>query len=81
MNHIYASIDLQATGINFEKMRIERGYSVKDIQMFLGLDTPQSIYKWQKGRTLPTIDNLLAISFLFQVRIEDILVYKIVLHN
>jgi transcriptional regulator with XRE-family HTH domain len=42
----------------------------------LGFTTPQAIYKWQHGRALPTLDNLVALAAVFGVKIDDILVYQ-----
>ena len=47
--------------------------SVKDLQDIFGFATPQAIYKWQHGTTLPTIDNLIVLAAVFQVHVEDIL--------
>ena len=45
-----------------------------DLQEFLGFEAPQAIYKWQSGKSLPSTDNLFALSVFFEVSIEDILV-------
>ena len=34
----------------------------------------QAVYKWEWGKSLPTVDNLYALSKLFGVTIENILV-------
>ena len=39
--------------------------TVKAVQQFLGLGSAQSIYHWLNGISLPTIDNLYALSELF----------------
>ena len=70
----YPVIDLSATGENILRMRESRGFSVRDLQQFFGFDAPQAIYKWQRGQTLPSVDNLFALSALFQVPIDDILI-------
>lgn len=67
-------IDLQATGANILRLRKEAGYSVRELQQYLGFEQPQAIYKWQSGAGLPSVDNLLALSELFQISINDILV-------
>ena len=67
-------IDMAATGRNIYTLRTSRGLSVADLQRFFGFDAPQAIYKWQNGKTLPSIDNLYALSCLFEVSIEDILI-------
>jgi len=47
---------------------------VVDLQYFLGLASPQAIYYWQRGVNLPTVDHLYALSRLFKVSMDDILV-------
>ena len=74
MGNIYPMIDLLATGKRIKTLRIERGISVRELQNFLGFEQPQAIYKWQSGASLPSVDNLLALSELFQISINDILV-------
>ena len=39
----------------------------------LGFATPQAIYKWQRGETLPTVENLAALACILSVPIEEIL--------
>ena len=70
----YPVIDLPATGENILRMRESRGFSVRDLQQFFGFDAPQAIYKWQRGQTLPSVDNLFALAALFRVSIDEILV-------
>ena len=74
MEHIYPMIDLQKTGRRIKELREERGISVRQLQMFLGFEQPQAIYKWQRGECLPTFDNMYAIACYFNVKIDDILV-------
>ena len=69
-------IDLTATGINIVRLRINAGLTVKDIQDIFGFSTPQAIYKWQRGKALPTVDNLVVLAAVFGVRIEDILIFQ-----
>jgi len=42
--------------------------------MVFGFNSPQAIYKWQNGTALPTVDNLIVLAALLNVRIDDILV-------
>lgn len=67
-------IDPVATGENIVRLRRERGLTVRDLQQFFGFEEPQAIYKWQKGRSLPSVDNLYALSELFQISMNEILV-------
>lgn len=68
------TVDMKATGKNISKLRIERGLSVKDLQEDFGFATPQSIYKWQQGQAMPTIDNLFMLAKIFDVSVEEIVV-------
>ncbi len=70
----FRAIDMIATGQRIVELRIEHGYSVSDLQKFFGFEAPQAIYKWQKGQSLPSTDNLYALSDLLGVSMEMILV-------
>jgi len=67
-------IDLVATGKNIRKLRQERGLTVRDIQDYFGFEEPRAIYKWQKGESLPSVDNLYALGNLLGVPMDQILV-------
>ena len=62
-------IDPIATGKNIIRLRVERGMSVRDLQAYFG-------FKWQQGKSLPSVDNLYALGALFEVPMEDILVSR-----
>ena len=68
------AIDMVATGKNIAKMRQNAGLTVKDLQVLFGFATPQAIYKWQHGTTMPTIDNLVALAMIFDVPMDEIIV-------
>lgn len=70
-------IDMEGTGKNIEKLRKEKNMSVKDLQDIFGFSTPNAIYKWQRGVAMPTIDNLIVLSFIFQVPVDGILIVDI----
>ena len=69
-------IDMAATGHNIERLRIAAGLSARDLQHIFGFTTPQAIYKWQTGRALPTLDNLIVLARVLDVRMEDIIVCR-----
>ena len=68
------TIDMIRTGQNIGRLRKQAGLSVRDLQDIFGFATPQAIYKWQQGVALPTIDNLVVLAAVLQVRMDDILV-------
>ena len=67
------TIDMVKTGQNIVTLRKKAGLSVKDLQDAFGFGTPQAIYKWQRGESMPTIDNLYALSTLFETSVDGIL--------
>ena len=76
----YPVIDPVATGNNIRRLRMERGLTVRELQSYFGFEEPRAIYKWQKGESLPTVDNLYALGALFEVPMDQILVPVIKLH-
>lgn len=67
-------VNMKQTGQNITMLREQRGISVKQLQGMMGFATPQAIYKWQHGESLPTVDNLVALSVILSVPIDEILV-------
>ena len=68
------AIDMTATGANIARMRRQAGLSVQSLQEIFGFSTPQAIYKWQRGSTLPTLDNMLILSIVFNTTIDAIII-------
>ena len=67
-------IDPIATGKNIIRLRVERGMSVRDLQAYFGFEEPQAIYKWQQGKSLPSVDNLYALGGFFDLpRVDNLL--------
>jgi hypothetical protein len=69
-------IDTVATGRNIDRLRIAAGMSVKDMQMVFGFATPQAIYKWIHGTSMPTIDNLVILAAMLGATLDEIVVVE-----
>lgn len=69
-------IDLRRTGFNITALRKSKGLSVRQLMSIFGFNTPQAIYKWENGKCLPTIDNLVILASALGVTINDILVME-----
>lgn len=63
-------IDKRKTGNRIRRMMDLRGLSVQDVKTYLSLGCVQSVYHWLDGQSLPTLDNLYALSELFQVPMD-----------
>ena len=76
MKHfIYAAscvIDRVQTGKNIRRFRQSRGLSVMDVSELFGGLARNSIYKWERGDTLPSIDNLYSLAWVFGVSLDEL---------
>ena len=70
----YPNIDMQRTGIRLKHLLESAGYTPRIIQDYLHLSCVQPIYRWYKGKILPSVDHLLMLSELLNVHMEDLLV-------
>ncbi len=69
-----ASLDAIQTGRKINSAIKQSGYSIRELQEMLGLSCPQPIYRWIRGRTLPSIDNLYMLSRILEVPMDELLV-------
>ena len=76
---IFPVIDMVATGRVIKALREQNGYSVHNIQVYFYFEQPQAIYKWQRGETLPTADNLYTLNSLLGTPIKVIVWYNLIM--
>jgi ribosome-binding protein aMBF1 (putative translation factor) len=69
-------IDEIATGNKIKKLITESGLSIRQISEKMMFTTPTLVYKWIKGKSMPTIDNIVVLAFIFDVKVDDIIVTK-----
>lgn len=67
------TIDMKATGANIRSYIKSNKMKIADIQSVFGFNTPQAIYKWMRGDTMPMIDNIVVLADVFGVEICDII--------
>ena len=70
------TIDMKATGANIRSYIKSNKMRIADIQSVFGFNTPQAIYKWMRGDTMPTIDNIVVLAEIFGVGIGDIVAVR-----
>lgn len=69
---MYPLIDKEATRKQIKRIMDYRGIAVKQVQEALGLLCVQGIYHWLNGISLPSLDNLYALSELLQVSMDSL---------
>ena len=72
---VYYGIDMPATGEHIRTLRTSSGMSVREVQHRVGLEAPQSVYRWERGETVPKLENLKGLSVLFDRHIEDLIIW------
>ena len=71
-------INAVKTGLKITQFQKAAGLTVKDLQEIFGFGTPNAIYKWKNGLSVPTVDNLLILAAVFGCKVDDLLVVDIV---
>lgn len=71
---VIRTLNTKRTGERIKELQAESGLSCIQIQDYFGFNTPQAIYKWRNGKSMPTIDNLVILAHIFGVKIDDIVV-------
>lgn len=72
---IFIPIDMAATGRKIKELRKARKLTVEQLSEYFDT-SPQAIYKWQSGKTLPSLDNMMALGRILETSIEDIVVLE-----
>ena len=64
------AIDKVRTGQQIRLLMEKRGVTVRDVKNALSLACVQSVYHWLDGQSMPTLDNLYALSDLLEVPLD-----------
>ena len=68
------TINLKATGNRIKSLKEASGLTTQDLMVTFGFNNPTAIYKWFRGDTIPTVDNLVILADLFNTTIDEIIV-------
>ena len=69
------AIDKVRTGQQIRLLMEKRGVTVRDVKNALSLACVQSVYHWLDGQSMPTLDNLYALSDLLEVPMDMLVRY------
>ena len=69
-----AKLNKEETGLKIYYAISNSNFTYEDIADFLELKSPRVIYEWTKGVKMPSLENLINLTQLLQVQMEDILV-------
>ncbi len=57
---------------NLKELREQYGYTLKDVAKLLGI-TYQSYHAYERGLTVPTLQNFLKLAELYDVSLDDLI--------
>lgn len=64
------------TGLLIRDAIMASGITIEGISVLLELSTPRVIYEWMSGNKLPSLENLVNLSLMFDVKIEDLVALR-----
>lgn len=70
------AINMEKTGKKIKEMREKSGMTIRQVQDACGISAA-AVCKWQNGQTVPSIDNLLVLSEIWNVKMDDLIVRKV----
>ena len=70
MDFEYPVIDKKKMGDTLKRYLQARGLNARDVQEYLGLACVQTVYRWIAGISVPTVDNLYALSRLMNTSVD-----------
>ena len=68
------AIDQKSTGRQIRRFLKMRGFTVQDVKEKLALGCVQSVYHWLDGQSLPSLDNLYALSRILGVPMDRLII-------
>lgn len=72
----FPEIDMKATGVHLRRLCKEKQISVKIIQECLHIASNQAVYVWFNGKSMPSLDNLVALSDLLGVPMDELVIRR-----
>lgn len=70
----YPSIDVCATGLRLKALRKEHNIKLDDLALYLKFTSTRAILKWHAGSCLPSLDSFYALSILYDMTINEMIV-------
>lgn len=65
-------VEMDKVGSRIREIRKKKHIRMSEMEEFFGL-YPQTMYKWERGDTLPNVENLIALSNFLGVSIDRLL--------
>ena len=65
-------LDMRMTGQRIRETCALQGLTVRDVRISLGIGSFQSVYNWFAGKTLPSLDHMVSLSYLLKKSLDEL---------
>lgn len=72
----YPMICMEETGRRIKEAVRARGLTTGEVASYMGFRHHKSVYAWYRGAALPTLENMIALSSLLQIPVNDLIVLE-----
>ena len=70
------TFDMEKTGRKIKEIRKRSGMTIRQVQEACGISAA-AVCKWQNGQAMPTLDNLIILADLWDVKMDDLIVRQV----
>lgn len=70
------TIDMEKTGKKIKEIRKRSGMTIRQVQEACRISAA-AVCKWQNGQAMPTLDNLIILADLWDVKMDDLIVRQV----
>lgn len=70
------TINMEKTGKKIKEIRKRSGMTIRQVQEACGISAA-AMCKWQNGQAMPTLDNLIILADLWDVKMDDLIVRQV----
>ena len=70
------TIDMEKNGKKINEIRKKSGMTIRQVQEACGISAA-AVCKWQNGQAMPTLDNLIILADLWDVKMDDLIVRQV----
>ena len=70
------TINMEKTGKRIKKIIKKSGMTIKQVQEACGISAA-AVCKWKNGQAMQTLDNLIILSDLWNVKMDDLIVRQV----
>lgn len=70
------SINMIQSGKRIKQLISESGYSIHEIMRIVGITAEQTVYKWYRGQSLPSLEALVILCKLLDLNMSELLVLE-----